>query len=139
MKISTKGRYALQMMTDLAEHGGETYVPLKDVAERQSISKNYLEQIVMQLNKDTDWLDATRGVTGGYRLAKPPELYSVGDIMRVTEGSVAPTECADCDDEHCASERSLKVWRGLDRVMSEYLNSITLQDILDDSDKLQCI
>jgi Rrf2 family protein len=141
MKISTKGRYALQMLTDLAAHGGDGYVPLKDVAERQSISKNYLEQIILQF-KDSDWLDAARGTSGGYRLAKPPVAYSVGDIMRATEGSVKPGECPDGGDAdvcaHSDSCRSVKVWRGLDRVMTEYLNSITLQDILDDSEKLQC-
>jgi len=139
MKISTKGRYALQMMTDLAERSGQGFIPLKDVAERQSISKNYLEQIAMQLNKDTDWLEATRGATGGYRLAKAPDAYTVADIMRVTEGSIQPEECTGCTDDSCVSHgRSLRVWRGLDRVITEYLSSITLHDVLDNSEKLQC-
>jgi len=138
MKISTKGRYALQMLTDIAEHGTESYVPIKDVAERQGISKNYLEQIIFAL-KDTDWLDAARGTAGGYRLSRKPSTYTVGDIMRITEGSVKPDECSDCSEGNCEKHgHSLKVWRGLDKVMTEYLNSITLQDILDDSEKLKC-
>jgi Rrf2 family protein len=138
MKISTKGRYALQMLADIAQHSSDGYVPLKDVAERQGISKNYLEQIVFAL-KDTDWLEAARGTTGGYRLSREPSAYTVGDVMRITEGSVKPDECSACSAGNCAEHgHSLKVWRGLDRVMSEYLNSITLQDNLDDSEKLQC-
>ncbi|MDR2530895.1 MAG: Rrf2 family transcriptional regulator [Oscillospiraceae bacterium] len=140
MKISTKGRYALQMMTDLAEHSRDGFVPLKDVAERQGISKNYLEQIIMQLNRDTDWLEATRGSSGGYRLSKAPELYTVGDIMRLTEGSVLPDECEMCHSTDCSTHggRALKVWRGLDRVMREYLDAITLRDVLDGSETLRC-
>ncbi|MDR0857963.1 MAG: Rrf2 family transcriptional regulator [Oscillospiraceae bacterium] len=139
MKISTKGRYALQLLTDLAEHSEDGYVPLSDVSERTGISKNYLEQIIFHL-KDTDWLEAARGASGGYRLAKPPIAYTVADIMRVTEGSVKPDDCPD-DGEVCEHSgggkcQSLKVWRGLDNVITDYLTSISLQDVL--SDSIEC-
>ncbi len=133
MKISTKGRYALRLLVDLAEHRDEGYVALKDVANRQNISKKYLEQIVSILNKP-NILAANRGFQGGYRLAQEPKEYTVGDILRVTEGSLAPISCLENDVNLC--ERSgecptLFVWEGLYDVINEYLDSITLQDILD--------
>ena len=94
MKISTKGRYVLRMLIDLAEHQGDGYIPLKEIAQRQGISKKYLEQIVPMLNK-SDILRTNRGFQGGYRLAKSPEKYTVGDILRLTEGSLAPVACLD--------------------------------------------
>ena len=132
MKISTKGRYALRMLLDLAEHQGDGYVALKDIAERQSISKKYLEQIIPLFNK-SDILRTTRGFQGGYRLAKAPDVCTVGEILRLTEGSLSPVaflehtpiECERCND--CAT---LPVWQGLYRVVNEYLDGITLQDIL---------
>lgn len=133
MKISTKGRYALRMMLDLAEHQQNGYVSLKDIAARQDISKKYLEQIVSLLNK-SDILSANRGYQGGYRLVKDAGEYTVGDILRITEGGLAPVACLDrqpveCDRaEDCAT---LPVWQGLYKVINEYLDSITLQDILD--------
>ena len=133
MKISTKGRYALRMLLDLAEHQSSGYVALKDVAERQSISKKYLEQIIPVFNQ-SDILRTNRGSQGGYRLAKAPDKYTVGEILRLTEGSLAPVACLDHDPMEC--ERSgecatLPVWQGLYRVINEYLDGITLQDILD--------
>lgn len=133
MKISTKGRYSLRMFLDLAEHQNDGYVALKDIANRQGISKKYLEQIVPVFNK-SDILKTNRGFKGGYRLARSPEKYTVGEILRLTEGSLSPVECASQDPIEC--ERSgycatLPVWQGLNRVISEYLDSITLQDILD--------
>lgn len=133
MKISTKGRYALRMMIDLAEHNGDGYTSLKDIAERQGISKKYLEQIVTLLNK-SNFLQVNRGFQGGYRLAYPPEKYTVGDILRITEGSLAPVACLDTDPAECPRSSScvtLPLWRGLERVINEYLDSITLRDILD--------
>ena len=133
MKISTKGRYVLRMLLDLAEHRGEGYIALKDIAKRQGISKKYLEQIIPLLN-NTDILVASRGYQGGYMLAKSPDMYTVGDILRVTEGSIAPVSCLEvgstvCDrDDQCMT---LYVWEGLEKVIAEYLDSITLQDILD--------
>lgn len=133
MKISTKGRYALRMMIDLAQNQGDGYVSLKDIANRQEISKKYLEQIVAILNKP-DVLRTNRGYQGGYRLAKNANEYTVGDILRLTEGGLAPVSCLDnspilCDRaEDCIT---LPIWKGLYEVISEYLDSITLQDIID--------
>ena len=93
MKISTKGRYALRMMLDLAENQHDGYVSLKDIAARQEISKKYLEQIVAMLNKP-DILKTNRGYQGGYRLAKSPDKYTVGDVLRITEGGLAPVAIA---------------------------------------------
>lgn len=131
MKISTKGRYALRMMLDLAEHSGG-FVTLKDIAERQGISKKYLEQIVPVLNKQ-NFLIANRGFQGGYMLVRKPEEYTVGEILRLTEGSIAPVACLDnpngCDRADACI--TLSVWKGLQHVIDEYLDSITLRDILD--------
>ncbi|WP_294776040.1 Rrf2 family transcriptional regulator [uncultured Eubacterium sp.] len=133
MKISTKGRYALRMMIDLAQNQGDGYVSLKDIANRQEISKKYLEQIVAILNKP-DILRTNRGYQGGYRLAKNANEYTVGDILRLTEGGIAPVSCLEnspimCDRaDDCVT---LPVWKGLYKVISEYVDSITLQDIVD--------
>ncbi len=132
MKISTKGRYALRMMIDLAEHQNGEYIALKDIAKRQNISKKYLEQIVPILNK-TGILQANRGFQGGYRLAKAPGKYTVGDILRLTEGSLTPVSCAEDPDicERSAFCPTFPVWNGLYKVINEYLDSITLEDIID--------
>jgi Rrf2 family protein len=122
------------MLLDLAEHGNDDFVALKDVAERQGISKNYLEQIITLL-KNADILKTARGFQGGYKLAKPPESYTVGGILRLTEGSLIPVACLE--DEVNACPRSgycmtLGVWRGLGQVIADYLDNITLRDILDE-------
>lgn len=132
MKISTKGRYALRMLLDLAQHEGEGFIALKDIAERQSISKKYLEQIIPTLS-GSGILKANRGYQGGYMLAGSPDKYTVGMILRLTEGGLAPVSCIENDAVEC--ERSadcptLPVWQGLYRIISEYLDGITLQDIL---------
>lgn len=121
------------MLLDLAEHANDGYIALKDIAQRQGISKKYLEQIVPILNK-TDILKTNRGSQGGYMLAKTPDKYTVGMILRLTEGSLSPVACLDQDPVQC--ERSgdcatLPVWQGLNKVINDYLDSITLQDILD--------
>ncbi len=137
MKISTKGRYALRMMLDLAEHQNNGFIALKDVAQRQNISKKYLEQIVPILNK-SDILSTTRGFQGGYRLAKSPDKYTVGEILRLTEGSLAPVPCLDQNPSECIRHKeceTLPVWQGLKQVINEYLDSITLQDIIDQNKK----
>lgn len=133
MKISTKGRYALRMMLDLAEHQGDGYIALKDIAARQNVSKKYLEQIVPILNK-ADILNTNRGYQGGYRLARTPDKYTVGDILRITEGSISPVACLDKNPVECeraAECATLPVWQGLYKVITDYLDGITLQDILD--------
>lgn len=133
MKISTKGRYALRMLLDLAERQNDGFVALKDIAERQNISKKYLEQIVPVFNK-SNILRTNRGFQGGYQLAKAPDQYTVGEILRLTEGSLAPVACLDRDPVECARSgecATLPVWQGLSKVINEYLDGITLQDILD--------
>ncbi|MGN1345833.1 MAG: RrF2 family transcriptional regulator [Eubacteriales bacterium] len=133
MKISTKGRYALRMLIDLAEHQNEGYIALKDIAERQNISKKYLEQIVPVFNK-SNILRTNRGFQGGYQLAGSPDKYTVGEILRLTEGNLAPVACLEYNPIECERSRdcaTLPVWQGLYRVINEYLDSITLQDILD--------
>ncbi|MBO4766235.1 MAG: Rrf2 family transcriptional regulator [Lachnospiraceae bacterium] len=135
MKISTKGRYALRMFLDLAEHQNSGYIALKDIADRQNISKKYLEQIIPIFNS-SGILRTNRGAQGGYRLAKSADRCTIGEVLRLTEGSLAPVACGEEDPVTC--ERSngcamLSVWQGLYKVISEYLDSITLQDVLDRS------
>lgn len=132
MKISTKGRYALRMLIDLAAHQDEGYISLKDISEHQHISKKYLEQIVPMLNK-SGILRTNRGNRGGYMLAKAPEEISVGDVLRATEGSLAPVSCLEYEVNDCPRVSvctTLYVWEGLQRVVTEYLDGISLQDIL---------
>ena len=133
MKFSTKSRYALRLMAELARYAPGTTVSLKEISERQNLSLKYLEQIVPMLNK-SDILLASRGFQGGYRLAQSPDKYTVGMILRITEGSLAPVACLDHDPVLCdrsADCITLPVWQGLSRAINEYLDSITLQDILD--------
>ena len=133
MKISTKGRYALRMLIDLAEHRNSGYIALKDIAERQGISKKYLEQIVPLLNK-SDILLTNRGFQGGYMLAQSPDKYTVGDILRITEGGLHPISCLTQSPIGCDRSTfcpTLPIWQGLEKVINEYLDSITLQDLLD--------
>jgi len=132
MKISTKGRYALRFLVDLAENGGDKFVSLSDISERQGISKKYLEQIIPSLNS-AGFLITGRGFQGGYKLAQRPSYYSVGDVLRVTEGKLAPVSCLDTDEnlcERCNQCDTLYIWQGLMEVVENYLDKITLQDIL---------
>lgn len=133
MKISTKGRYALRMMLDLAEHRADGYVALRDIAERQSISKKYLEQIIPVFTQ-SGLLLASRGHQGGYRLAKAPEQYTVYTILHLTEGDLAPVACAGQEPAACTRRAdcpTLPIWQGLNRVIRDYLDHITLQDIME--------
>lgn len=135
--ISTKGRYALRLMLDLAQHENEGCVALKDVAQRQNVSKKYLEQIVPLLT-NAGMLRTTRGYRGGYMIAEPPEKYTVGDILRITEGSLAPVSCLEDNPNKCARAQScmtLGVWSGLHKVITQYLDSITLRDIIDSNNE----
>lgn len=135
MKISTKGRYALRMMIDLAMHQTNEYVALKDIASRQGISKKYLEQIVPMLNK-AKLLKTNRGFQGGYALAKQPEKYTVGEILRVTEGSLAPVACLQYDENTCRRKSeciTLPIWEGLYKAITDYLDGITLKDIIENA------
>ena len=133
MKISTKGRYALRMLIELAAHQETGFVSLKEISERQNISKKYLELIVPMLNK-SGILRTNRGNKGGYMLAKSPAECTVGDVLRATEGSLAPVSCLeypvnDCPRADCCE--TLYIWEGLAKTVSDYLDSITLQDVLD--------
>ena len=132
MMISTKGRYALRLMLDLAMCGDEGYVPLKDIAERQSISIKYLEQIVSSLSH-AGYVRSVRGTGGGYMLAKRPEEYTVGMILRLTEGSLAPVSCLEFEENTCprASDcMTLGVWEKLYAAINSVVDSITLADII---------
>lgn len=130
MKISTKGRYALRVMIDLAVNDRGDYVSLKDISNRQEVSLKYLEQIMAMLNK-AGYVKSTRGNNGGYRLAKSPEEYKVGDILRKTEGDLAPIACVNGEEcgkrENC---KTFKFWQGLDNVINEYVDSKTLGDLI---------
>lgn len=133
MKISTKGRYALRMLTDLAAHQEDSFVSLKDVAERQNISKKYLEQIVPMLSS-SGLVRTTRGNRGGYMLAKSAREITVGDVLRAAEGTLAPVSCLEHlpnDCQRADSCSTLFVWEGLYKAVTDYLDSITLQDIAD--------
>ena len=132
MLISTRGRYALRVMIDLAEHQTEGYIPLKEIAQRQGISEKYMESIIKLLVK-ARLLAGVRGKGGGYRLTQAPEQYTVGAVLRLTEDSLAPVSCLEEGAEPCARAaecRTLALWQGLDRVIRDYLGSVTLADLM---------
>ena len=134
MKISTKGRYALRVMLDLAVNNTGEYIALKDVASRQGITVKYLEQVINLLKK-AGYVISYRGNNGGYKLAKAPSEYKVGDILRVAEGSLAPVACLDSGTVVCDRASicpTLKFWVGLDKAVSDYVDSYTLQMLLDE-------
>lgn len=132
MKISTKGRYALRLMLDLALNNSGDYISIKSIAERQDISTKYLEQIISMLSH-AGYVNSVRGSNGGYRLAKAPKEYTVGMILRLTEGDLSPVPCASngtcCDRyENCVT---VSVWEELNQKINEVVDSITLQDLVD--------
>lgn len=132
MLISSRGRYALRVMVDLAEHQREGVIPLKEIAERQAISEKYLESIIKSLVK-AGLLNGMRGKGGGYRLTRAPEQYTVGSILRVTEDSLTAVACLAPGAEVCAraSEcKTLPLWQGLNKAINDYLNSVTLADLI---------
>ena len=126
MMISTRGRYALRVMIDLAEHATGTFTPLKEVAQRQDISQKYLESIMSNLSK-SGFVEGAQGKGGGYRLSRAPEDYKVGEILRLTEGSLAPVSCL----EHC---RTLPMWTRLNSVINEFFDSYTIADLMKTED-----
>lgn len=133
MKISTKGRYALRMLLDMIQHQDKGAVALKDVAERQNISKKYLEQIALVLSQK-GILHGARGHQGGYRLVGQATDYSICQILETMEGSLHPVSCLDHapnDCERCNGCETLFIWEGLDEVIRQYLSGMTLQDVLD--------
>lgn len=133
MKISTKGRYALRLMLDLALHDTDAPVRIKDIAARQEISDKYLEQIISGLNK-AGYVKSIRGPQGGYKLAKTPSYYTVGMILRLTEGSLAPVACLDDEVNQCTRQEScatLELWRRLDDAIKSVVDTITLADLVE--------
>ena len=128
MKISTKGRYALRLMLDLAMHNDEGYISIKTISQRQGISEKYLEQIIKMLSK-SGLVESTRGAQGGYKLLKEPKEYTVGEILRVTEGSLAPVSCLDDSEnhcEHCDDCVTIEIWQNVLDAINEVVDSITL-------------
>ena len=130
MMISTRGRYALRVMIDLAEHIDEGYIPLQTIAKRQGISEKYLESILAVLSK-AGLLDAVRGKGGGYRLSKPAKEYTAFEVLSLTEGTLAPDTCLERGQqcENAVNCRTLPLWQGLDQVIAAYLCSYTLADL----------
>lgn len=132
MIVSTKGRYALRVMIDLAEHRTEKYVPLKEVAARQEISEKYLENILKVLVQH-NFLEGLRGKGGGYRLTRSPEQYTVEEILTLTEGSLATVSCLAPGAAACRRMdqcRTYEMWKGLDEMISDYFRNITLADLI---------
>ncbi len=132
MMISTKGRYALRVLIDMAEHQSDGYVPLKEIADRQEISEKYLESIVKTLVRD-GILSGLRGKGGGYRLNISPEQCTVGRILRITEGTLAPVTCLEEQSlpcERAAGCRTLPMWQGLNTLIQQYLDGYTVADLM---------
>lgn len=136
MLVSTKGRYALRVMIDLAEHSSGGYIPLRDVAERQEISEKYLESIVVLLSK-AGLLEGLRGKGGGYKLTKRPEQYTAGSILKLTEGTMAPVACLEDRANSCprASEcRTLPMWEKLNSQLEQFFEGVTIADLMKKDD-----
>lgn len=137
MKISTKGRYAVRLMLDIAQHSAAGNVSLKDVSERQDISLKYLEQIVNMLCK-AGLLRSQRGAQGGYKMLRKPEEYTIGDIIRVTEGTMAPVSCLEDKENQCPRAnqcQTVKFWTGLYNAVNNYLDGTTLADLMNTADE----
>ncbi len=134
MMISTRGRYALRVIVDLAENSVDGYVPMREVAERQGLSLKYLERILPLLVSE-HLVEGVHGKGGGYRLSKAPSNISVGEILRITEGDIAPVACLENNAvkcEHINDCRTLPVWKGLNDRINEYLDSVSIADLMKD-------
>ena len=132
MLISSRGRYALRVMIDLAEHDDGAYIPMKEVARRQDISLKYLERILPIL-VSAKLVEGLHGKGGGYRLTRKPEDYRISEILRLTAGDLAPVACLECNAEKCkrtAECRTLPMWMELNRRVNEYLDSVTIADLM---------
>ena len=132
MIVSTKGRYALRVMIDLAEHQNEAYIPMKDVANRQHISLKYIEKIMPVLSKN-HLVEGVHGKGGGYRLTREPIDYTVGEILRLTEGDMAPVACLECNAVPCDKTqncRTLPMWTDFYKLINEYFDGITIADLM---------
>ncbi len=133
MKISTKGRYALRLMIDIAMHEGADPVRIKDISKRQEVSEKYLEQIIAVLNK-AGYVKSIRGPKGGYLLAKKPKDYTAGMILRLTEGSMAPVSCLEFEENDCPRQEqcaTLELWKRLDTAIKDVVDSVTLEDLVE--------
>lgn len=133
MKISTRGRYALRMMIDLAEHDGEEFIALKEITKRQGISKKYMEQIIPLLNQ-AHLLRTAKGQKGGYKLARHPSEITIAEIVACAEGGLNVIDCLEDEENQCPRApycRTLPIWEGLRKLINDYLSGITLQDVLD--------
>lgn len=130
--VSTRGRYALRVMIDLAEHSTGGYIPMKSVAERQGISLKYLEKILRFLVA-ANLIEGVHGKGGGYRLTRPPQAYPIREILCLTEGTLAPVACLECDGKGCeraADCRTLPLWTRLDQLVNDFLDHVTLADLM---------
>lgn len=131
MIVSTRGRYALRVMIDLAENQKDGYIPLKEIAERQDISQKYIESIMTILSK-AKFVDAVHGKGGGYKLNRNPSDYKVKEILEITEGGLAPVACLECNAEKCEKEqncRTIPMWRELNNLINNYLGSVSIADL----------
>ena len=131
--VSTKGRYALRVIIDLAENGGEGYTPMKNVAERQGISLKYLERI-LPLLVSAGLVEGVHGKGGGYKLSRKPGKITVGEVLRAAEGDIAPVACLECNAEICSRQdtcRTLPMWVKLDEMINSYLDSVTIKDLME--------
>ena len=134
MMVSTRGRYALRVIIDLAENAGDGHVPMREVAERQGLSLKYLERI-LPLLVSANLVEGVHGKGGGYRLSKDPSNISVGEVLRITEGDIAPVACLENNAvtcEHINDCRTLPVWKGLNDRINEYLDSVSIADLMKD-------
>ncbi|MDD6970605.1 MAG: RrF2 family transcriptional regulator [Treponema sp.] len=132
MIVSTRGRYALRVLVEMAEHSSDERIPLKEISEKQGISQKYMESIMTLLSKN-GFVDAIHGKGGGYMLNRKPEEYRIGDILRLTEGTLAPVACLEKNAEQCPKQnvcRTVGMWRKLDELIESYLDSVTIADLM---------
>ena len=132
MIVSTRGRYALRVLVEMAEHSSDERIPLKEISEKQGISQKYMESIMTLLSKN-GFVDAVHGKGGGYKLNRKPEEYRIGDILRLTEGTLAPVACLEKNAEQCPKQnvcRTVGMWRKLDELIESYLDSVTIADLM---------
>ncbi len=135
MMISTRGRYALRVMLDLAEQKSDEYIPMKAVAERQELSLKYIEKIMTVLSKN-NLVEGIHGKGGGYKLSRTPIEYTVGEILRLTEGNLAPVSCLECDGVNCQRAdncKTLPMWKKFHKIANDYFDSVTLLDLLENN------
>lgn len=140
MKISTKGRYALRVMVDLAMYDNGEFISLKDISQRQNISLKYLETI-MHMLMSAKMVHSARGANGGYKLVRKADTYTVGDVLRVCEGSLAPINCVEDETycERCCSCSTISFWKGFNEHINHYLDAHTIQDIVNENKQFDYI